>query len=589
MLRKNNDNKEKNKNKKVHFDENQINENLKNKRARSAEKKQKNDNANIPHSSSNTSISSRLSTASTQKKTSIEDFTIIQELGKGAYAKVLLGKHNINNKLYAIKKINKNMLNNYEKQHEVHIEKQILAELRHPNIVKLNKTFQDKKNLYLALEYCKNKDLGYLIKVLGKLDFKLAQFYLAEILSALIYMKKQGVYHRDLKPENIGLDGDMHLKLFDFATSVKTNKYFDIKTMRFVTIIEDDIPYITQQNNNTKLEDNIIKVDRYNILLLNHLFVGTPEYVSPEVLEYNYPLIGPGVDIWAFGIMIYLFFTGSTPFKAKTEKEILENIKNIKYSLDDTENKIPDEAKDLISKILVKDPRERLGYNSKDYSEIANHPFFKGINFENLEFEDVPILEFREKLEKLGYSLPKTEEEKENAISKDLYEEKKENENDEEGESSESNDNENDNNNNNNGDGKRLSANNFDNLKKDLKGEAVEHNITNGNKIEDKKEGDEDIVLLESKLLKKSPWLHYNKRLVKLYSKGHVDYYDPKTKELKGSFILNSNCRVNIIDEYRFEIETMNRSYFFKHKSKKLANEWGEKINAYVASLAQKK
>jgi serine/threonine protein kinase len=587
MLRKNNDNKEKNKNKKVHFDENQINENLKNKRARSAEKKQKNDNANIPHSSSNTSISSRLSTSSTQKKTSIEDFSIIQELGKGAYAKVLLGKHNINNKLYAIKKINKNMLNNYEKQHEVHIEKQILAELRHPNIVKLNKTFQDKKHLYFALEYCKNKDLGYLIKVLGKFDFKLAQFYLAEILSAIIYMKKQGVYHRDLKPENIGLDGDMHLKLFDFATSVKTNKYFDIKTMRFVTINEDDIPYITQQNNNTKLEDNIIKVDRYNILLLNHLFVGTPEYVSPEVLEYNYPLIGPGVDIWAFGIMIYLFFTGSTPFKAKTEKEILENIKNVKYSLDDTENKIPDEAKDLISKILVKDPRERLGYNSKDYSEIANHPFFKGINFENLEFEDVPISEYREKLEKLGYSLPKTEEEKENAISKDLYEEKKENENEEEGESSESNDNENDNNN--NGDGKRLSANNYDNLKKDLKGEAVEHNITNGNKIEDKKEGDEDIVLLESKLLKKSPWLHYNKRLVKLYSKGHVDYYDPKTKELKGSFILNSNCRVNIIDEYRFEIETMNRSYFFKHKSKKLANEWGEKINAYVASLAQKK
>ena len=587
MLKKNNNNKEKNKNKKVHFDENQINENLKNKRAKSAQKKNKNENANIPYSSSKNSMSSRISTASTQKKTSIEDFTIIQELGKGAYAKVLLGKHNLNNKLYAIKKINKNMLNNYEKQHEVHIEKQILAELRHPNIVKLNKAFQDKKHLYFALEYCKNKDLGHLLNVLGKFDFKLAQFYSAEILSALIYMNREGVYHRDLKPENIGLDDEMHLKLFDFATSVKTNEYFDIKTMRFVKIKEDDIPYITEKNNDTKLvEDNIIKVDRYNILLLNHLFVGTPEYVSPEVLEYNYSLIGPGVDIWAFGIMIYLFFTGSTPFKAKTEQEILENIKNVKYSFDDTENKIPDEAKDLISKILVKDPRERIGYNSKNYSEIKNHPFFNGITFENLEFEDVPISDFKEKLEKLGYSLPKTEEEKENAISKDLYEKKKEN--NEEIESSESSDNDNNENN-----GKRLSANNFDDLKKDLKGEAIEHNIVNKNgnenenKIEDKKEGDEDIVLLEANLWKKSPWLHYNKRLVKLYSRGHIDYYDPKTKELKGSFILNSNCRVNIIDEYRFEIETINRSYFFKHKSKKLANEWGEKINEFVANLAK--
>ena len=581
MLKKNNNNKEKNKNKKVHFDESQINENIKNKRAKSVEKNK--DISNIPHSSSKNSMSSRISTASTQKKTSIEDFTIIQELGKGAYAKVLLGKHNLNNKFYAIKKINKNMLNNFEKQHEVHIEKQVLAELRHPNIVKLNKTFQDKKHLYFALEYCKNKDLGHLLNVLGKFDFKLAQFYSAEILSALIYMNKEGVYHRDLKPENIGLDDEMHLKLFDFATSVKTNKYFDIKTMRFVKLNDDDIPYITEKNNDTKLaeDNNIIKVDRYNILLLTHLFVGTPEYVSPEVLEYNYPLIGPGVDIWAFGIMLYLFFTGSTPFKAKTEKEILENIKNLKYSFDDTENKIPDEAKDLISKILVKDPRKRIGYNSKDYSEIKNHPFFNGINFENLEFEDVPISEFKEKLEKLGYSLPKTEEEKQNAISKDLYEEKKEN--DEEGESSESNDNDNDENN-----GKRLSANNFDDLKKDLKGEAVEHNIINENKIEDKKDGDEDIVLLESNLLKKSPWLHYNKRLVKLYSKGHIDYYDPKTKELKGSFIINTNCRVNIIDEYRFEIETINRSYFFKHKSKKLANEWGEKINEFVENLKKK-
>jgi 3-phosphoinositide dependent protein kinase-1 len=574
MLKKNN--KEKNKNKKVHFDENQINEN-KQKRAISAEKKLINQHkANIQPSSNN--MSSRMSTASIQRKTSIEDFTIIQELGEGSYGKVILAKHNLNGKIYALKKINKNKLSHLEKAYEVHIEKQILAELRHPNILKLHKTFQDKKHLYFALDYCKNKDLSRLINNIGKFDYKLAQFYAAEILSAIIYMHKQGVYHRDLKPENIGLDEDMHLKLFDFATSAKINKYFDIKTMRFVDINDDnDISLIKEQDNNPNLENNIIQIEKYNIILLSHLFVGTPEYVSPEVLEHNYPLIGPGVDIWAFGIMLYLFFTGSTPFKAKKEDETLENIKNVKYSLNNDENIIiPDEAKDLISKILVKDPKQRIGYNSKDYSEIKNHPFFNGINFENLEFEDPPISDIKEKLLQFGYTLPKSKEEKQSSsIINKLYDDKKDFDDDDENP---------DNNENNT---QRLSENNFDDLKNNLKGEAIEHDIIN--EEEKKEEEEEDVVILEEKLQKKSPWLHYNTRIVKFFSKGHIDYFDPKTNALKGSFIINANCRVNIVDEYRFEIETINRNYFFKHKNKKIANEWGDKINYFISKCAEKK
>ena len=574
MLKKNN--KEKNKNKKVHFDENQINE-KKQKRAISAEKKLINQHKANIQPSSNNNMSSRMSTASIQRKTSIEDFTIIQDLGQGSYGKVVLAKHNLNGKIYAVKKINKNMLSHLEKAYEVHIEKQILAELRHPNILKLHKTFQDKKHLYFALDYCKNKDLSKLINNIGKFDYKLAQFYAAEILSAIIYMHKQGVYHRDLKPENIGLDEDMHLKLFDFATSVKTNKYFDIKTMRFVDINDDnDISLIKEQDNNPNLENNIIQIEKYNILLLSHLFVGTPEYVSPEVLEHNYPLIGPGVDIWAFGIMLYLFFTGSTPFKAKKEDETLENIKNVKYSLNNDENIISDEAKDLISKILVKDPKQRIGYNSKDYSEIKSHPFFNGINFENLEFEDPPISDIKEKLIQFGYTLPKSKEEKQSSsIINKLYDDKKDFDDD---------DDENPDNNENNT--QRLSANNFDDLKNNLKGEAIEHDIKNE---EEKKEEEEDVVILEEKLQKKSPWLHYNTRIVKFFSKGHIDYFDPKTNALKGSFIINANCRVNIVDEYRFEIETINRNYFFKHKNKKIANEWGDKINYFISKCAEKK
>ena len=423
-------------------------------------------------------------------------------------------------------------------------------------------------------EYCRNSDLGKLINKLGKFNYKLAQFYSAEILDAIMFMHKQGIYHRDLKPENIGIDEYMHLKLFDFATANKVDRYFDFKTMRFIHLEEEYVSLIEKYNNNSNFEDDIIKIGKYNILLLSHLFVGTPEYVSPEVLEHNYSLIGPGVDIWAFGIMIYLFFTGYTPFKAKTEKEILKNIKNINYTFDNTE--IPDDAKDLISKILVKDPKQRIGYNSKDYSEIKNHPFFNGIKFEELEFEDPPILEYREVLEKLGYKLPRlgeenTEDKQNNNLEKELYEDKKEME------IEDNNDNDDTNNN------LRLSANNFEELKKNLKGESIEHNLNYEKGIDD-----DDKILLEDQLEKKSPWLHYNSRLVKFFSKGHIDYFDPKTKELKGSFIVNSDCHANVIDEYRFEIVTINRTYYFKHKNKKIANDWADKINLYVKMKAEK-
>ena len=563
MMKKNN--KEKKKNKKVHFNESQVNDDKQHKRTKSVEKNMIIGNNNIKMNSNNT-ISSRLSTASTQQKTTIEDFTKIKDLGSGSYAKVILAKHNVNGKEYAIKKINKNMLNHFEKPHEVHIEKQILAELKHPNIIKLHKTFQDKKHLYFVLEYCRNKDLAKLINCLIKFDYKLAQFYSAEILSAISYMHKQGIFHRDLKPENIGLDEDFHLKIFDFATSMKTNKYFDKKTMRFVDIEEDEISYVREQNNSPNTEDNVVKLEKYQILLLSHFFVGTPEYVSPEVLEHNYKLIGPGVDIWAFGIMLYLFFTGSTPFKAKSEAAILDNIKNVKYTIDDFQNNMPEEARDLISKILIKDPTKRIGYNSKDYSEIKNHPFFKGIDFDNLEFEDPPLAGVKEKLEKFGYYFKKPE-----SIINNIYEERKEMDDD-------------DNNINEN----RLSANNFEDLKKNLKGEAIEHNIDNEKMEKEEEKEQEDVVLLEDILQKKSPWLHYNTRLVKFFSKGHIDYFEPKTNELKGSFIINEKCRVNVVDEYRFEIETINRNYIFKHKNKKVANEWGDKINSYISKFNKK-
>ena len=553
---KKNKNKEKNKSKRVHFNEEQLTEKSRRVNANSAEK--------ILGNNSNIKL------LSTQKKSSIDEYTIIKELGSGSYAKIVLAKYNLNGNEYAIKQIDKNIVDKLEKHYEIHIEKQCLIQLKHPNIIKMNKAFQDDNFLYFVLEYCANRDLGILINCLGKFNYKLAQFYLAEILSAIIYMHKEGIYHRDIKPENIGLDEFMHIKLFDFATADKINKYFDIKSMRFVPLNKNIVSNLENENS----ENNIIKVEKYNILLLSHLFVGTPEYISPEVLEHNYPLIGPGVDIWAFGVMIYLFFTGTTPFNSKKESEILENIKNVKYSFDNTD--IPDDAKDLISKILIKDPKKRIGYNSRDYSEIKNHPFFKGINFDELERQTPPISEIKEILEKVGYKIAKSEEknneETKNKIQKELYEGNKDIDDSDEDENEIR--------------SKRLSASNlYEMTNQNLK---VDTEATSSNNTSNENNNNEDVVLLEVKIKKKSPWFHYNTRIIKFFSKGHIDYFDPKTNELKGSIFINSGCHANLVEDNKFEIETINRTFTFKHKDKRVLKEWVDKINSYSSKYAEK-
>ena len=161
----------------------------------------------IPKSSLNIKSSSstpRLQDALSRPKASMSDYDIIKDLGDGSYGKVVLAKSKEDGKQFAIKIIRKDLLNTFNKQYEIHVEKFCLIYLSHPNIIKFNKSFQDKKHLYFVMEYCKNKDLGKLIRKIGSFNFKLAQYYAAEIISAISYMKKMGVYHRDLKPENIG-------------------------------------------------------------------------------------------------------------------------------------------------------------------------------------------------------------------------------------------------------------------------------------------------------------------------------------------------------------------------------------------------
>ena len=550
----------------------------------------------------------RLQDALSRPKASMSDYDIIKDLGDGSYGKVVLAKSKEDGKQFAIKIIRKDLLNTFDKQYEIHVEKFCLIYLSHPNIIKFNKAFQDKKHLYFVMEYCKNKDLGKLIRKIGTFNFKLAQYYAAEIISAITYMKKRGVYHRDLKPENIGIDEDMHLKILDFATSNMENKYFDKKLMKFVEIekAEYDKAYNEMKQRKSLKENNdtidYVIIDGHKILNLKEKFVGTAEYISPEVLENKFDLIGPGVDIWAFGVMLYLFFAGVTPFKGKNDDETLENIKKVNYSWTIIKNhekieiNIPKEAKDLIQKILIKDPTQRIGYNSKDYSEIKSHPFFKGINFDTLSEEPIPLNKAFSLLESLGYI-----DNNDIAVEKDddIYINVLNNSDDkimDEQHSTGSMDNAELRSTN-----KKLTFDRFQSFrtsffpKKENKLNKNENMIIenndeiNNNLIvtmckSDKhnKTIDNDIILIEDILYKKSPFVYYNKRYCKLFSKGHLDYYHFPTKVFKGSIIINENSKVNPIDDYRFELISQNKIYHFKHISKRITDDWTENINKII-------
>jgi len=157
--------------------------------------------------------SSQSASPVSNKRLNIKDFDKITELGRGAYAKVDLRKSRINNKLIAIKILNKHFMEKLNKTHEAYIEKEILSKISHPNIIKLLSTFQDRNKLYFVLEYASNRDLASFIRSQGILSCKLAKFYTAEIINALEYLHNKKISHRDLKPENMILTNDMHLKI----------------------------------------------------------------------------------------------------------------------------------------------------------------------------------------------------------------------------------------------------------------------------------------------------------------------------------------------------------------------------------------
>lgn len=269
-------------------------------------------------------------------------YQYICTIGQGAFGRVCLYQEkNSPNSKFAIKTIKKNFVNPYSIQ-SIEREVNILRQLDHPNIVNYVETYEDRKFIYIVMEYIPGNNLLKLIS--RKKEKEFSEIDIRKILKVLLttvqYLHNQKMIHRDLKPSNILFSSDdnyQSMKLIDFGLSI-----------------------------------NKCDKDSYR--------VGSPYYMSPELVngEFCYES-----DVWSIGVVLFLMATGKQPFQANTKEEVYRIIKRANYdqkALDECH--CSDELRDLIKKILVVDPKERLNVSGcLEHVFLSNERGSTGENF----------------------------------------------------------------------------------------------------------------------------------------------------------------------------------------------------------------
>jgi len=256
-------------------------------------------------------------------------YTFGKMLGKGSFAKVHLAQQKPNNKMVAIKTIEKEkILGDPRSVQSLYREITIMRVLNHPNVMKLYEVYENDTYIHLVLEYLKGGELFQRLKSKGRYSEEVAALVLKSLLEAIKYCHSLNIIHRDLKPENL---------IFEYNS---INMFSDSYT-----------------NTTMKIADFGLAT-MYNPDMEETLKCGSLGYVAPEILlDKGY---GPKVDVFSAGVIFCIMLTGVSPFYDKTHEGTLE--RNKKGVIDFNEicwNLVSKEAKSLAARMVVKDPYKR--------------------------------------------------------------------------------------------------------------------------------------------------------------------------------------------------------------------------------------
>ncbi len=534
----------------------------------------------------NTLLSNNTSLKLTSKNIfNSQDFEILSSLGSGAYAEVYKAKHKNSGEIYAIKIIDKKKIDRENKTYQIFVENEMLNLCNNKNIISIYGYYEDIDKFYLVEEYCKIGDLSKYIENNDDLSINEIKFITSQIVLALEYLGSLRIIHRDVKPENIMIDGNFNIKLIDFGTSTFKGKILNEENYQFIDenrFIND--PTFTESynylfvNNKMNNNNNLSELDKKNNLenkksffLVNKLkfeshtdqntieilkkqkFVGTVEYMPPEIINFNSNKnnnikIAEYSDIWSLGITLFQLLTGKTPFNDKTDYLIFQNISQGKINESLLKN-IDNNAKDLILNILKVNPKERLGYDEikgYDYKILKNHPFFIVDSTIDINLIRKSLL-LKSNSQKINFY-------KNSNNDKPIFE---------------------------------VLKTNMDirSVKTNKSKMTEEETTTSNNTLYN---GNFCGKILKKGLLKKrSPYYYYDLRKVVLYDTPRIDYLEPNTKILKGTILLDKSCNAELVKSNQFLLKTPKRVYSFMCKEKFDISPWVSVINNAIEQFSE--
>jgi len=267
----------------------------------------------------------------------MEDLHVLSILGVGTFGRVKLVLNQAEGGVpCALKCMRKGQVIALKQVEHVMNEKNLLEQCQHPFLLELKATFQDDEEIYMLLELALGGELFSVLREKNRFEEPQSRFYAACVQSAFAYLHDKQIVYRDLKPENLLFDAEGYLKVVDFG---------------FAKHI----------------------IDRTWTLC------GTPEYLAPEIITNKGHNLA--VDWWAFGILMFEMLVGQPPFCADDPMDIYQKILRNRVAYPSSMSKA---AKDLISKLLISVPAQRLGSLKKGHRDISGHPFFKPLEFSAL-------------------------------------------------------------------------------------------------------------------------------------------------------------------------------------------------------------